>query len=316
MVSGSLCSLSIETEYIGISLMSGEIIAILAALAFAFNGVVLRRASIRLSDASLGIFISVPVSIPLFLAILLAMGQTSRIASFEWQSYLWLSAAGIVHFIIGRSLHYSGTQLVGANITSLLTQLSPVVVLILGVSILNEPLSLHLIIGVLLIVCGVILVGWQRKMFDSNQSIFSGMVLKGMLFGLGTGVSWGISAILIKIGLQGADYPVAGAFISFSAATVGLGISLLQGEKRNALFNMELKTALLFCIPGLLAGIGNLLRFAALNVSQASIVIPLISTFPVMTIVLSFIFNRKLEIFNIKVIIGAIAVVIGSSLLI
>ena len=296
--------------------MSGEVIAILAALAFAFNGIVLRRASMKVSDATLGIFISVPVSIPLYIVILLAMGQIGRIASFGWQSYLWLSAAGIVHFIIGRSLHYSGTQLIGANVTSMLTQLSPVVVLILGVSILNEPLSFRLVIGVILIVFGVMLVGWRQKMFNSNQSIFSGMFLKGMLFGLGTGISWGVSAILIKIGLQETAYPVAGAFVSFSVATIGLGLSLLGNQRRNALFRMELKTALLFCIPGLLAGAGNLLRFAALNVSQASVVIPLISTFPVMTILLSFIFNRKLEIFNINVIIGAIAVVIGSSLLI
>jgi uncharacterized membrane protein len=295
--------------------MSGESIAVLAALVFAFNGIVVRRASMMVSDATLGIFISVPVSIPLYIIILLAMGQIGSIACLEWQSYLWLSAAGIVHFIVGRSLHYAGTQLVGANITSLLTQLSPVVVLILGVSILNEPLSLRLISGVILIVFGVILVGWQRKMFTSGRSIFSGTFLKGILFGLSTGISWGISAILIKVGLRESAYPVAGAFISFSAATIGLGISLLQKQRRHALFKMELKTALIFCIPGLLAGVGNLLRFVALSLSQASVVIPLISTFPVMTILLSFIFNRKLEIFNINVIVGAIAVVIGSSLL-
>ena len=68
----------------------------------------------------------------------------------------------------------------------------------------------------------------------------------------------------------------------------------------------------LYCVVGLFAGIANLFRFLALNLSPASVITPLLSTTPVFLLMLSFVFNRKLEIFNAQVLIGTLAVVIGT----
>jgi DME family drug/metabolite transporter len=296
--------------------MSGEVLAILAALFYAIHHVILRRVVMKLTNATLGIYISVPLSIPLYLLIMLTMGQVGTITSFGWQNYLWLSANGILSYIIGRGLFYFGVQRVGANITSALTRIAPVIVLILGVTILNELLSLRLVAGVLLVVFGVIIIGLHPDIYRGNIKLASGISVKGILFGLCTGISWGIGAIFIKLGLEGSNYPIVGAFISFSAATIGLSISLFRSELRNALFNMGAKTALLFCLPSLFLCGSNLLRFIALSMSPASVVIPLISTLPVMTIVLSFIVNRKLDVFNVNIILGAILVVVGSILIV
>ena len=82
----------------------------LGALAWGFNSVVQRRAVIRVLDATIGILITVPLSVVFFMLILLAMGQVSNITSFSWQSYGWLAAAGIIHFIVGPSLSYALVQ--------------------------------------------------------------------------------------------------------------------------------------------------------------------------------------------------------------
>jgi len=71
----------------------------------------------------------------------------------------------------------------------------------------------------------------------------------------------------------------------------------------------------LFVLNGLLAGGVNLLRYLALNLSPASVVSPLFSTSPIFLLGLSFLFNRKIEVFGRFVVIGIIAVVIGSVLL-
>ena len=97
--------------------MIGPLIAILSAIFFALHATVVRRAVLQVSDASTGILISVPVAVPFLFLFLVFTGQLQSLAGLPWQSYAWLSAAGIVFFVVGRTLIYECTQLVGANIT-------------------------------------------------------------------------------------------------------------------------------------------------------------------------------------------------------
>jgi len=72
----------------------------------------------------------------------------------------------------------------------------------------------------------------------------------------------------------------------------------------------------LFILTGLLSMAANLARYAALNLAPASIVQPLVWTYPVILLFLSFLMNRNLEMFNWIVVVGTITVVAGSILLI
>ncbi len=296
--------------------MSGQVLALLAALLYAFSGIITRRAVTKVSNLTVGTLLSIAVSVPYFFIILLTMGQITDISGFSWINYVFLSAAGIVHFMIGRSLYYYCIQLVGTNLAGILSRVGPLVPFILGVTILSEPLSWQLTIGVLLIIIGVIAAGLAPQLSNSTQKIQSGIMLKAILFGLGSGITWGISSVLIKVGLQGSGSPIAGTFISFSAATIGLGISLLKHERRKDLLNMEPRTVLLFCIPGFLGANAQLMRFVALNTTPVSVIAPLFSTTPIFIVFFSFLLNRRLELFSKNVIIGAIAVVAGTILLI
>ena len=296
--------------------MSGSVFAVLTALAFAFTSIFARRAVIKVPDASVGVLITVPLGVLFCMVALILTGQIRSVASLSWQSNAWLSAAGILHYVVGRSLNYNCVQLVGANIANILRNVSALVAAILGVSLLGEPLSWELVIGVLLIVIGITLAGLNPQMFRDGQALFSNMSLKAFLFGFGTGVSWGITPILIKVGLGGSVSPFAGAFVSFLAATVVLSVSLLNPKRRAALVGIPGKAIGLFCTDGLLSSTANLLRYVALSIAPASVVHPLISVSPVFLLGLSFLFNRKLEVFSIPIIVGTGAVVIGTIVLV
>ncbi|MFC1874402.1 EamA family transporter [Chloroflexota bacterium] len=294
--------------------MSAGVLAVLAALTFSFYGIISRRAVVSLPDATAGVLISVPISVPFFIFILAITGQISDVTSFSWQSYLWLSAAGIVHFIIGRSLSYKCVQLVGMNISNIVQRVSTLVAVTLGITVLSEPITWQLTVGVLLITTGVLIAGSNSLMFKGNA--LAGISPMALLFGLGAGIAWGTSPILIKIGLEGSGSPVAGAFISYSAATIALGISMWDGKRREALFSLKGRTAVLFSLAGLLAAGAHLLRYIALSMAPASVISPIFSISPIFMLTLAFLFNRKLELFSAPVIIGTIAVVIGSLLLV
>ena len=139
---------------------------------------------------------------------------------------------------------------------------------------------------------------------------------KAIVLGFGCGLAWGVSPIFIKLGLSGSQSPVAGAFVSFSAATAFLSLSLVNRKRRTAFTHITPAAAALFFIAGLLSCSANLTRFVALGLAPASVVAPLVSITPVFQLIFSFLFNRQLEIFSRSVIMGTVTVVIGTILLI
>lgn len=70
-----------------------------------------------------------------------------------------------------------------------------------------------------------------------------------------------------------------------------------------------------FCATGLFMATAQLLRYFALSLSPLSIVGPLNSTIPLLVLAFSFAVNRKLENFNASTILGAVAVVLGTIIL-
>ncbi len=296
--------------------MSAWAFAIVGALSHAFGALATRRAVIKVPDATVGTLLSVPIGVPFYLLILIVTGQISSIASFSWQSFVWLSAAGIIHFMIGRALSYNCVQLVGANASQIITRVSPLVTAFLGISVLSEQLTWELALGILLIVTGVVVIGLNPQVFRSGHGIPSSIRRKAFLFGIGAGILWGISPILVKLGLQDSASPVAGVFISYSAATITLGISLLSQKRRAIALSMKREAIGFFCLAGLFAGTAQLMKYIALSTAPASVIVPIFSISPVFLLLLSFLFNRKIEVFNPLVITGTIAVVIGSILLI
>jgi len=296
--------------------MTGPFLALLAALFFAWHALLVRRAVLGVQDAAIGIIISVPAPLPFLFAIFILTGRVQQLVAFSWQSYIWLSMAGIFFFVVGRALIYKCIQLVGANIASILVRVNVPFSVAAGLLFLNEPLDWQTAAGVLLIICGITLTGLSPRMFRNPDGRFTKIPAKAFILGFGCGAAIGISPIFVKLGIGHSNAPIAGMFISYLAATVWIGFSLMNRKKRRALAKIQGRTMGLFFLTGLFSLAANLARYSALNLAPASVVAPLVWTFPVMLLFFSFIFNRNLEIFNRTVTIGTITVVAGSILLI
>ena len=238
------------------------------------------------------------------------------ILNFSWQSYVWLSLAGILHFVVGRSLSYKCVQLVGANIAGILLRINILVAVVIGVLVLHEPLSWQLAIGVFLMFTGITIAGSSPQVLQNSHDQLSKIPVKAYIFGFGCGVAWGLTPIFIKLGIKGSGSPIAAAFISFVAATAVLSISLVNNRRRSSILQITRTAIGLFFIDGLLSFTAHVFRYMALSLAPASVVSPIVSTSPVFLLVLSFLFNRKIEVFNSSVIIGTVTVVIGTVILI
>ena len=117
------------------------------------------------------------------------------------------------------------------------------------------------------------------------------------------------------MGLQGTSSAVAGAFISYAAATAILCISLMNNKRKSSFSHITRHATGYFFIAGLFSFIAQLFRYISLSLAPASVVGPIISTSPVFVLILSFFFNRKIEVFSRPVIIATATVVIGTFLI-
>lgn len=296
--------------------MTGPLLALLSAFFFALHAVFVRRAVVEVQDSSIGIMISVPVSLPILIPVVVLSGQFADILNFSWQSYLWLSAAGVFFFVVGRTLIYRCSQMFGANITSILTRSSVLVSVVIGIVCLKEPFNWQIAIGVLLVTMGIMMTGISREMFRGADGRLSRIPARALLVGFSCGFSIGISFIFVRVGLKDSGAPIAGVMVAYIAATTVLMLFLFNRTKRRLLFQIPGRAAGLFFISGVLSLAANLARFSALSLAPASIVAPLIFTFPIFLLFFSYLMNRQIEIFNRVVIFGTITVVVGSLLLI
>lgn len=296
--------------------MSGAVISILSALCFGVSSTFTRRGVLKVSDSSMAVLVSVFLAVPLFGLILLCLRQGHEIAAFPVQCYLWLAAAGIVHFIIGRSLYYLGIQIVGANMANVFVSSNPFYSVLAGILFFDEPITWRLVWGSALIIGGVLVLAWGPKAPGGRQQLAYKLFLKGFFAAMAGGLVYGLTPILIKLGLASGGSPVAGTFVSYVAASATmLGVLSASRTKRKNFAGMGKEALIWFCLGGFFVGMAQVLRYVALSVSPMSIVAPLIGTSPLSTIFLSFFINRRLETFTIRIILGAMSVVAGTVIL-
>ena len=73
-------------------------------------------------------------------------------------AYIWFALGGFLNFTLGRLLNTIGIKLVGVSKAAPLFSTAPVFATILGITFLGETITVQLIIGTSLVVCGIILI--------------------------------------------------------------------------------------------------------------------------------------------------------------
>lgn len=299
--------------------MNGSVLALMSAFWFAVNSVCTRRGVVRVDNAALGGYITVFVTVPLFLVIGIVQGDIQSIGAFSWQGYLWLALAGIIHFVAGRTFLFMSVKHLGAILASIFSTTNIAYTVALGFLFLGEKVTANTIIGSVLIMVGPAVSIWSptRNISASAKPEAKDkpkITKKGLVAAILSGIFFGSSALFIKWGLRDGGSPLSGAFISYVGAALVLMVTITGNGQKYNLVHMERRALGWFILAGVLGGIAQLLRYQALDVAPISVVGPLVSTTTVFLLVLSAFINRKTELFGPTVITGAILVVAGAAL--
>ena len=117
--------------------MLGALLALASAAFFGLNNAAIRRGVVKGSVLQ-AMAITVPFGVPMFLVFAAFMGGFEAIAGWGVAPWVWMTLAGVVHFVIGRYGNYKATQLLGATLSTPIQQVSILVSLVLAFSFLGE----------------------------------------------------------------------------------------------------------------------------------------------------------------------------------
>ncbi len=292
--------------------MIGLVIASFSGLFHSLSSIFIRRGVYRSGESFSPLPISNFAGLVFFGLAIFVSGQTGQLTTLPWQGVSYLAGAGILHFVIGRSLAYTGLRLIGANRTNPVVTTNILVSASVGIFFLGEPMTVYLIPALLLIFGGIIVIGRAGSSDLGEKGMSKGTLARGLLASLGAALCWGTSPVLVKIGLESVGDPILASFISYTAASIVVGTLLLHHKNSEKLRRLERYSLIAIIIAAVFNSAGHLLRYIALTYSPVSLVAPLLNSISILLVFpLSFLMNRKIEVFNPGVIAGAIAVLAG-----
>ena len=220
--------------------MLGAFLSLLAATMFALNNAMTRR-GVLTGTVVQAMAITVPMGAPLFFLLLLVFGQVGALTQFSGLSILYLSIAGVLHFVWGRYCNYRASKAIGTNLQGPASQSDIVFTLALAMWLLDEKLTPLRVLGIVLVVAGplVTMVGDLRAARDMQKPVetegFQPLYVEGYLFAVLSGTGYGLSPIFVRLALRdtgmGIGGGLAGAFVSYVAATLFVSLfAFLPGQ--------------------------------------------------------------------------------------
>ncbi|MFC1972038.1 DMT family transporter [Chloroflexota bacterium] len=291
--------------------MIGLFFALGSAICFALANIYIRKAVYRTGEAYSGVIISLFLGTLVFGLWLFASGESIQLGSLSWMGVVSLAAAGIVHFLLGRSFSYIGIRLIGSNRVIPIQTCYIIIAAVLGIVFFGEPITVSFILALLLVTGGIIIISRTGQSGEGEQNLLRGALAKGILAALATAVCWGVSPVLVKFGLNELGSAPLATFISGLAATLVIGFTLFKPDNTEKLRRLDRMALGALLLASLTTAVAQIARYLALDYGTVGAVIPISATYALFFYPLSFIINRQIEDFSPRIIIGGLAVIAG-----
>ena len=273
-----------------------------AALCFSIAHVLVRRGLVH-SNALTGSFVSLAISATAFWMLLPWFAPVSAL----WAPGIgYFIAAGLFAPAIGQTLGYLGIERIGVARSMPIVNSAPIFSSLLAVLFLGEVWVLQNIIGTALVIIGAIILSSSRPAEGQWRKL-------DIIYPILGALAFGISTTLRKTGLTEVQIPILGAAVATGTAfLVLLGIIQTQGGRQALDLNRRSGGWLL---SAAMVNTGAILSvFSALNVGTVVRVEPLIACNPLLSLLWTGLFLKKLERLSARTVVGALVTVTGTVL--
>ncbi len=130
-----------------------------------------------------------------------------------------------------------------------------------------------------------------------------------ILFAVGSSVFAALTSILAKVGIEGVSSNLATAIRTFVVLLMAWGMVFLT-HSQDSIFNIGKRSWIFLILSGLATGASWLCYYKALQIGNASKVVPIDKMSTVLTLILAFVFLH--EQFTLKSLVGSILLAAGT----
>lgn len=278
------------------------LLALGTAMAFAVS-LVLVRIGVQESSPLVALVVTLTVNVALLWGYSLAR-YDFPVDLWAWRYFI---LAGLFAPVLARLCNYMGIQHIGVNLSTPITTANPIVSVTLAVVFLGEVLSPLGVPGVVAVVLGGSLLATvgSSSTADVDVRYFAFPLLAMVLFGT--------AQVIRKVALEFVAFPTVGAAVSM---TVSWGIALGYVAVRGGQLSVDRRSLRFFVPAGIVSSVGVALLYTALDLGRVVIVTPMLNTSPLFALGLSYLFARGAELFNWRVLVGTVSIVVGVALLV
>ena len=292
--------------------MIGELAALGAAICWTVSAIMYKEALLKTKPVSANIVRLVCTSI-ILVAYLAIIGKFGVLMNLPAYAVVLACVSGIIGLGVGDTLYMMSLKLIGVARAVPITCVYPLFNLLWAVFLVEEPITLSVILGAVTIVFGIWLLRQETDVGTAETE--KKILVKGVAYALATAVMWSVSITMIDIAVtlpetSSLDHALAINTIRVAAIAVSLLVSAPIIDRGFGFLKMQRKTLAALIFGGIVAlGLGwFFLTYSFTNISESRAV-PISSTTPLFSTLSGIVFlHEKVTARNA---VGSIMIVVG-----
>lgn len=292
--------------------MIGELAALGAAICWTVSAIMYKEALLKTKPVSANIVRLVCTSI-ILVACLAIIGKFGVLMNLPAYAVVLACVSGIIGLGFGDTLYMMSLKLIGVARAVPITCVYPLFNLLWAVFLVEEPITLSVILGAVTIVFGIWLLRQETDVGTAETE--KKILVKGVAYALATAVMWSVSITMIDMAVtlpetSSLDHALAINTIRVAAIAVSLLVSAPIIDRSFGFLKMQRKTLAVLIFGGIVAlGLGwFFLTYSFINTLESRAV-PISSTTPLFSTLSGIVFlHEKVTARNA---VGSIMIVVG-----
>lgn len=282
-----------------------EVYALANAFLFALHNIFTKKA-MRYSNPATGVISSLAINIVFLwlLAILLV-----PMADVTLASLMIFVGVGFFQPGLTRLLTYKGINTLGVAITDPIRASTPLFSAALAIIFLGEEVTPPIVAATLLIIGGITLLSWRHGAMKLGGSAVY------LWYPIAASALAGASQVVRKFGMAAVPHPFLAAAVTATSSLLVSIMVMRYVEKSEESWQMNRQCFWWFLAAGITVSFAMTSIYHALDLGKVSVVIPLSSTAPLFSLILTALFLRDVEKVTLRIVISALMIVSGVALI-
>jgi uncharacterized membrane protein len=281
--------------------MPAEFFALGSSFLFALHNLFTKKA-LRYSNPATAVISSLLINIVFLWSVSIIFLPLSSLAS---SALLIFVAVGFFQPGLTRLLTYKGMDALGVAITDPIRATTPLFSAAMAIIFLGEKITLPIIIATFMIIAGITLLSWrQGSMKLTGSAVF-------LWYPIIASALAGATQVARKFGLAAVPHPFLAAAVTATSSFVVSVLTMWYVEKTQETWKMNRQCFWWFLAAGVTVSLSMVCIYYALDRGKVSVVIPVSSTGPFFSLILTALFLRDVERVTLRIVTSAAMIVSG-----